>query len=249
MLSASASSTSTTPKLLAEYVWRYGAFEESADGTGRVARQDFPHGLRESFRRSPSRDAPTFVWLPGTQWSSREAATLHHPATEARPVAERSEHLDLQQYAEEHPDIEVFARRVIALHRGMLRYYVQMRFLTPAEVGVLRNPSDPLFEPIGASKNGALNSGRRTRRLKSPRILSLLFAVRSRATSTTPSSHERGAELLETVVQHPDGRAIAIETTERSRAPRVHDDCNRPGAAQAVHGPRRRGDGDASEPL
>ena len=31
---------------LAEYVWRYGVFEESDDGTGRVGRQDIPHGLQ-----------------------------------------------------------------------------------------------------------------------------------------------------------------------------------------------------------
>ena len=32
---------------LAEYVWRYGVFEESGDGTGRVARHDMPYGLRD----------------------------------------------------------------------------------------------------------------------------------------------------------------------------------------------------------
>ena len=34
-------------KSLAEYVWRYGAFEESADGTGRIARPDIPFSLRD----------------------------------------------------------------------------------------------------------------------------------------------------------------------------------------------------------
>ena len=32
---------------LAEYVWCYGVFDESADATGRIARQDIPYSLRE----------------------------------------------------------------------------------------------------------------------------------------------------------------------------------------------------------
>ena len=34
-------------KSLAEYIWRYGLFEESVDGTGRVARHDVPYSLRD----------------------------------------------------------------------------------------------------------------------------------------------------------------------------------------------------------
>ena len=34
-------------KSLDEYVWRYGAFEESADGTGRVPSRDTPYSLRD----------------------------------------------------------------------------------------------------------------------------------------------------------------------------------------------------------
>ena len=183
-------------KSLAEYIWRYGVFEESIDGTGRVARQDVPRGLRDVVApvaakgRTHLRLAARYAMVI----TGGDADTV--PPGDGNPaVAERSEHLDLRQYAEEHPDIEVFARRVSALHRAMLRYYVQMRFLTPAEAQYCGTHPIPLFEPIGGvEERGAeqRTPDEATEVPEDPVILSPLFAVRSRATSTTPSSHERG---------------------------------------------------------
>ncbi len=204
-------------KSLAEYVWRYGSFEESADGTGRVARQDVPHGLRavvapvEAKGRAHLRLAARYAML-ATRGADDAAPTSDgSPAT-----AERSEHLDLRQYVEHHPDIEVFARRVIALHRGMLRYYVQMRFLTPSEAEYCGTHPVPLFAPIGGiEERGAErwtteDAGEvpedPVSALRRAFACNLYNALVARAR----------AELLETVVQHSDGRTIATETTERS---------------------------------
>ena len=201
---------------LAEYIWRYGVFEESADGSGRVARHDVSHGLRDVVSpvaakgRTHMRLAAryTLVTAGGDDRTS--------PGDGSPAVAERSEHLDLQQYAEQHPDIEVFARRVIALHRGMLRYYAQMRFLTPAEAEYCGTRPIPLFAPIGGVEERGAEQRTTDEATGVPEDpVSALRRAFGRNIYNALVARAR-AELLETVVQNPDGHAIATEATERS---------------------------------
>ena len=187
-------------KSLAEYVWRHGAFEESADGAGRVARQDVPHGLEAVVAPVAAKGRAHLRLAARYAMVAARGADDTAPTGDGSPaIAERSEHLDLRQYAEQHPDIEVFARRIVALHRGMLRYYVQMRFLTltieerGAEQWTTDDAGEVPEDPVSA-----------LRRAFARNIYNALVA-RARA------------ELLETVVQHPEGGAIATATTERSQ--------------------------------
>ena len=204
-------------KSLAEYVCRYGAFEESADRTGRVARQDVPHGLRAVV-------APVAAKGPAhLRLAARYAMVAARGADDTAPtgdgspaIAERSEHLDLRQYAEQHPDIQVFARRVIALHRGMLRYYVQMRFLTRSEAEYCGTHPVPLFAPIGGiDERGAERWTTEDAGEVPADPVSALRRAFARNIYNALVARAR-AELLETVVQHPDGRTIATETTKGS---------------------------------
>ena len=204
-------------KSLAEYIWRYGVFEESADGSGRVARQDVSRGLRDVIAPVAAKGG-THLRL-----AARYAMVIAGGGDDTVPPgdgssagAERSEHLDLRQYAEEHPDIAVFARRVIALHRGMLRYYVQMRFLTPAEAEYCGTHPIPLFAPIGGVEERGAEHRTTDEATDVPEDpVSALRRAFARDIYNALVARAR-AELLETVVQHPDGRAIATETTERS---------------------------------
>lgn len=192
-------------------------FEESADGTGRVARPDIPFCLRDIVApvaakgRSHLRLAARYAMV--LAGGGNHDTVL--PADGSPAGAERSEHPDLQQYAEEHPDIEVFARRVIALHRGMLTYYVQMRFLTPAEVVYCGTHPIPLFEPIGGvEERGAEQRADEATEVPDDPVSALRHAF-ARNIYNALVARAR-AELLETVVQDPNGHAVATETTERS---------------------------------
>ena len=121
-------------KSLAEYIWRYGLFVESADGTGR----DTPRG------------GVTYSLRDVVAPIAAKGRTHLRNAVYYACIAEQPQHKKLQQYAERHPDIRDFAGRIIALHRGMLRYYVQMRLFTPAEAEYLRNHPIPLVSPLGS---------------------------------------------------------------------------------------------------
>ena len=205
-------------KSLAEYVWRYGAFEESADESGRAARHDLPDGLRDvvgpvaAKGRTNLRLAARYAIV--TAGDGGDDTTL--PGDGSPANAERPERIGLRQYAEQHPDIEAFARRVIALHRGMLRYYVQMRFLTPAEAEYCETHPIPLFEPIGGVEERGAEQRTTDGATGIPEDpVSALRRAFGRNIYNALVARAR-AELLETVVQHPDGRTIATETTERS---------------------------------
>ena len=222
-------------KSLAEYIWRYGGFEESADGSGRVAQHDLPHGLRDIVApvaakgRNHLRLAARYAMVTAGG-GGYDAAS---PGDGSPANAEGSELMHLRQYAEQHPDIEVFARRIVALHRGMLRYYMQMRFLTPTEAEYCGAHPIPLFAPIGGIEERGAEQWTTDDATELPEDpVSALRHAFSRNIYNALVARAR-AELLETVVQHPEGRAIATETTKRTRHERFT-------STAMVHGRRRR---------
>lgn len=109
----------------------------------------------------------------------------------------------------------MFAAGIIALHRGMLQYYVQMRYLTPVEAERCRTGAMPLFAPLprpGASAvressaDADASIGDPVAALRGAFARNLYNALVARAQS----------ELLETVARHPDGRTLAVEVPERT---------------------------------
>ena len=237
---------------LAEYVWRYGVFEESGDGTGRVARQDMPYGLRDvvapvaargaNHLRMAARYALIAAGLGRDETDSSDGGRTSVPV-----AAERQQ---LLRYAEQHPEIKLFAAGIIALHRGMLQYYVQMRYLTPVEAERYRTGAMPLFAPLprpGASAvressaDADASIGDPVAALRGAFARNLYNALVARAQS----------ELLETVARHPDGRdpcRRGAGTHFAPRAPGVHDDSHRAAPPQAVRDPRRSARRHAAEP-
>lgn len=208
-------------KSLAEYVWHYGVFEEADDGTGRVARQDIPYSLRDIVAplaakgRTHLRIAGRYA-LIATARGSEDAASPG-AGNEDADNAEPSDYQEIRQYAEGHPDIGVFVSRIVALHRGMLRYYVQMRFLTPAEADYCRTHPMPLFAPLGSiEERGAERQRADTPDEPSEDPVSALRGAFARNIYNALVARAR-AELLETVARHPESRAIATESTGRSR--------------------------------
>ena len=215
-------------KSLAEYVWALRRLR----GIRRWDRPRRPPGrsprsarCRRAGRRQGN--VPTFVWLPGTQWSIAGGRRRRHCTGVSGPS---------NSTPKSTPTSRCFARRVIALHRGMLRCYVQMRFLTPAEADYCRNPSDPVVrEPIGGveergaeprTTDGATRHSRRSCLRSSP--------VRSRATSTTPLVARARAELLENRRPAPGRSRHRHRDDGAERAPAVHDD------RQSSRGRRKR---------
>ena len=53
-----------------------------------------------------------------------------------------------------------FATELSDLHRAMLRYYVQMRYLTPAEAETFRRGRIPLLTPLRATRRHPAEEGR-----------------------------------------------------------------------------------------
>ena len=206
---------------LAEYVWRYGVFEESDDGAGRIARHDIPYSLREVVApvaakgRAHLRMAARYALLV-VRHGPENTGSLGGEAPDTRG-AEQAEHQeDLQRYGEQHEDITVFADRVVALHRGMLRYYVQMRFLTPAEAEYCNANPIPLFAPFGEPEERAGEPQPADPAGELPEDpVSALRGAFARNIYNALVARAR-AELLETVSRHPEGRAVATETTARS---------------------------------
>ena len=112
---------------LAQYVWRYGAFREDEEGTGRVP-EPVAARCREHFETAVRYAA---------RFSASAPSTL---AADADPELAR-----LVTYASRNPDIVTFSAQLVALHRAMLPYYVQMRYLTRREAAAFRNGHIPVL--------------------------------------------------------------------------------------------------------
>ena len=199
---------------LAEYVWRHGVFEESDDGTGRVAGQSVTYSLRHVVApvAAQGRTHLRIVVEYAQSLAGRGADTsaVSGGGSGDPDVVERPEQLELRRYAERHPDIAVFANRVLALHRGMLRYYVQMRFLTQGEADYCSTHPIPLFTPLGGVEERGSEPGGDADEVPDDPVSALRGAF-ARNIYNALVARAR-AELLETVVRHPEGRKIASET-------------------------------------
>lgn len=203
-------------KSLAEYVWRYGAFEESADGTGRVPHRDIPYGLRSLVTpvaaKGPDHLVNAIRYALMTA-GHRGARAESHGSRGTTPSP--TEEATLERHAEQHPDIKLFAAGIIALHRAMLFYYVEMRHLTLVEAERYRSGQIPLVTPL------------LVRRSSEPVAESLLSDVFTKSTDDLTAVlrgvFERNihdalvarakAELFETITRHPEGRTIASVAT------------------------------------
>ena len=203
---------------LAEYVWRYGVFEENDARTGRVPLPDTPYSLRDivapvaakgdAHLRTAARYAVVVLRGGGADHRNPVGGTKA-PNVGDTDMPALSEELALRRYAELHPDVKVFAAGLIALHRAMLRYYVQMRYLTPAEAERYRTGMVPLFVPLAGTDNSSTLREAADDLGEIPD--DLVGAIRgafARNIYNALACRAR-AELLETVARHGDGETIA----------------------------------------
>ena len=126
---------------LAQYVWRCGAFCENAERTGRIAVPHAARSLRAIVKPVAAKGRGHF------ERAVRYAAWFGGRAPTASVVQADPDLAALLRYAAEHADIRAFARELAELHRAMLRYYVQMRYLTPTEAEAFRRGRIPLLTP------------------------------------------------------------------------------------------------------
>lgn len=159
---------------LVEYLWRCGPFAEDADGSGRVhVGETRGSGLKDVVApvaargRAHLEKAVRYAILFGGEGAGppgagpdggREAGELRRYAARedgrSRAQAARvgSETEELRRYAAQHPDVRDFAARLVALHRAMLRFYVEMRYVTPAEADGLRQTTVPVLRSLAAAR-------------------------------------------------------------------------------------------------
>ena len=216
---------------LVEYIWRYGAFSESSDGTGRV-----PHPTARSLRsivrpvarkgRKHFEKAVKYAVLFGTPPPARVTRRANQPEQEARnqmrlliEIRRRTKEAwetepgrALHRYASEHPDIKEFASRLIELHLAMLPYYVQMRYLTAQEADEYPSRKIPLLVPLGGSDGSKWTRPDNidpTTELRGDLVAALrgVFA----ANIHNALACRARADLFETATNLPEGKAIAVE--------------------------------------
>ena len=126
---------------LSEYVWRYGAFAEASDASGRVPVPGCP-SLREII-------AP--VAAPGRKHFENAVAYAVLFAGEeqlGRNTGLTASRAEVVLYAARHPDVPKFTEQLLKLHRAMLGYYGQMRYLTEEERERYRTGPVPLLSPF-----------------------------------------------------------------------------------------------------
>ncbi len=191
---------------LAQYVWRCGAFCENEDATGRIALPHAANSLRAIVKPVAAKGRDHF------EMAVRYAARFGVGA----PVAPL-DHGDpdlaaLARYATENADIRTFAGQLADLHRAMLHYYVQMRYLTLAEAKAFRGGRIPLLTTLWAKRrhpaehgDGSLYAG------PLPEDLSdALLNAFARNIHHALACRAR-TELFQTLSAHPKGSGIATE--------------------------------------
>ena len=199
---------------LAQYVWRYGAFCEDADGTGRVALPHVARSLRAIVEPVAAKGHDHF------EMAVRYATRFGDRVPTAPPAHGDARLSALLIYAAEHPDIRRFATELVRLHRAMLRYYVQMRYLMPAEADAFRRGHIPLLTALAWTQrhpadlaDGPLYDG--------PLPVDLSDAL---ANTFARNIHHALAcrartELFQTLLADPQGREIATEVRGRRAGP------------------------------
>ena len=119
----------------------------------------------------------------------------------------------LLRYASEHRDIKEFATRLLDLHHAMLPYYVQMRYLTPEEAEAYSIVSVPVLVPLGDADGSRWKhpNGINGARILPGDLVANLRGVFACNIYNALACRAR-AELFETLVDHPEGDRIAVET-------------------------------------
>ena len=126
---------------LAQYVWRYGAFRENGEETERVPEPLSAPALREIVKPVAGRGRRHFEMA--VRYAARFGVSRPSGAAGRDPGVAR-----LIAYAAKNPDIATFSTQLVALHRAMLPYYVQMRYLTLREAAALRGGRVPVLSPV-----------------------------------------------------------------------------------------------------
>ena len=243
---------------LVEYVWRYGAFSESSDGTGRVPHTE-ARSLKSIIRpvarkgRRHFQKAVRYAVLFGTPGKLRSGQAKRTEQTgdrratrrRLRQIIETRKRMKevwnteagraLYRYGSEHPDVKEFAAQLIDLHTAMLPYYVQMRYLTAEEAEEYPSRKIPLLVPLGGA-----NGSEWTRPDDIDPVASLrgdlVAALRGAFAHNIYNAlaYRARAELFETLASHPEGDEIAVEADRTSRWD------SRGTATALVNGRRRR---------
>ena len=127
-------------------------------------------------------------------------------------------------YASEHPDVVRFTTELVRLHRAMLRYYVQMRYLTPVEAETLRRRRIPLLTPLRRTRHAAELGHRPLYTDPLPDDLSgALLNTFARNIHHALACRAR-TELFHTLSTHAGGNEVATATRRHQSAPDVTTD-------------------------
>ena len=199
---------------LAQFVWRCGAFCEEVEGTGRVALPHAARSLRAIVKPVAARERDHF------EQAVRYAARFGGDAPSAFAVHWDPSLEALLGYTAKHAEVVTFASGLAALHRAMLRYYVQMRYLTPAEAETFRRGRIPLLTPLAATRRHPAEKG------DGPLYTGPLPDDLSGALLNTFARNIHHAlacrartELFRTLSAHTQGNAIATEAQGNRAGP------------------------------
>ena len=128
----------------------------------------------------------------------------------------------LAAYAAEHSDVVRFTTELIRLHRAMLRYYVQMRYLTPVEAETLRQRNIPLLTPLRRTRRHPAGlADRPSHSDPLPGDLSgALLNTFARNIHQALACRAR-TELFQTLTAHPQGSEVATEARGQQTGPNI----------------------------
>ena len=241
---------------LAQYVWRYGAFCEDAEGTGRIAVRDAAPSLRAIVKpvaakgrdhfemavryaarfggrvpNSPAIDADPRVsaYFDRTRRISRRLRgdPSKKPSKMPLHIWEKLKKREEQEklytaYAAKHQDIIRFTTELVRLHRAMLRYYVQMRYLTPMEAEAFKHGRIPLLTPLRRTRRHPAELGGRPLNMDPlPDDLSGALLNAFSCNIYHALACRARTELFRTLIAHPHGSDVATEAKGNRSGPDV----------------------------
>ncbi len=133
---------------LAQYIWRFGAFRERDDGTGRIPVDSEALGLGAIVRPIARRGREHFenAVLYAARYGDAPPQSVASSGQSGDSV--HAEVAGLVASVGRYPDIPLFARRLTELHRAMLNYQVQMRVLTEREADRYRRGPFPILSGL-----------------------------------------------------------------------------------------------------
>lgn len=217
---------------LAEYVWRYGPFSESPEGTERIpvpgasslrsivrpvarkGRRHFGMAVRYAAMFGRAGPAARALEFGASEPDPRDRLRLIiESRRRVNRAAETKSGRAVLQYASEHPSIEEFAAHLLDLHHAMLPFYVQMRYVTAEEADAYSIRGVPVLAPLGGADGARWKypddiAGARALSGDLVAILRGTFACNI----YTALACRARAELFESLADHPEGDHIAVQT-------------------------------------